>query len=392
MTVVGIIGAGHVGCALAFDLSIRGYDVVLRTMPGHPGAAPKIRENGNMVECSGALSGRVRVRVEENFGPASSLEETTVIVTVPSQGHDDVLQALSGRRRLGDCKFIFISGNGVTVLARRLLGAKTVLETSSSPFSSRVDAEGVVTIRGIKKRLLMGPAGTGEEDEEISRLFGLPIEWSASALDIFLSAVNGVVHVPTALLNLGWIETTNGDFYFYRQGMSKGVCSIIEAADRERLAVATAYRTAVEPALNVYNKNYGRQDKTMREFALNTDAHNRTKGAQKRFLSQDVPYWLVLCSDLGSRAGVATPVTDMLILLASTFTGSDLRAEGRTLRALGLGDASVDDVVRAFGASSGGVGGGGGGGDGGGEDGMGFALFKSRLLLLPGVVSWIYRG
>ncbi|RDA94655.1 hypothetical protein CP533_2418 [Ophiocordyceps camponoti-saundersi (nom. inval.)] len=378
MTVVGIIGAGHVGCALAFDLSIRGYDVVLRTMPGHPGAAPKIRENGNMVECSGALSGRVRVKIEDDFGPASTLEETTVIVTVPSQGHDGVLKALTGRRR--PSKLIFISGNGVTVQARRLLESKTVLETSSSPFSSRVDAQGVVTIRGIKKRLLMGP-GTGEDDEEISRLFGLPIEWSASALDIFLSAVNGVVHVPTALLNLGWIETTNGDFYFYRQGMSTGVCSIIDAADRERLAVAKAYRTAVEPALNVYNKNYGRQDKTMREFALNTDAHNRTKGAQKRFLSQDVPYWLVLCSDLGSRAGVATPVTDMLILLASTFSGTDLRAEGRTLRAMCLGDASVDDVVCAFGASSG----------RGGEDGAGRAVVKSRLLLLPGV-SWIYRG
>ncbi|RCI17318.1 hypothetical protein L249_3113 [Ophiocordyceps polyrhachis-furcata BCC 54312] len=386
MTVVGIIGAGHVGCALAFDLSIRGYAVILRTMPGHPGAAPKIREKGNMVECSGALSGRVRVRVEQDFGPASSLEETTVIVTVPSQGHDGVLKALAGR--VGDCSLIiFISGNGVSVQARRLLGAKTVLETSSSPFSSRVDcSQGVVTIRAVKKRLLIGP-GTGEEEEDevIGRLFGLPIEWSASALDIFLSAVNGVVHVPTALLNLGWIETTDGDFYFYRQGMSNGVCSIIEAADRERLAVATAYRTAVEPALDVYNNNYGRQDKTMRDFAVNTDAHNRTKGAQKRFLSQDVPYWLVLCSDLGSRAGVATPVTDMLILLASTFTGSDLRAEGRTLRALGLGDdASVDDVVRAFGTAS-------SGGDC--EHGVGGrALLKSRLLLLLPAVSWMYRS
>ncbi|PFH60758.1 hypothetical protein XA68_10372 [Ophiocordyceps unilateralis] len=373
MTVVGIIGAGHVGCALAFDLSIRGHKVILRTMPGHPGAVPKIKENGSTVECSGVLSGRVSVRVEEEFGPASSLEETMLIVTMPSQGHDGVLKALTGRD-LSSCRVVFISGNGVTVKARRLLGAKVALETSSSPYSSRVDSEGVVTIRGIKKRLLVGPEAG--EDDEVSRVFGLPIEWSASSLDIFLSAINGVVHVPTALLNLGWIETTNGDFYFYRQGMSSGVCSIIEAADRERLAVAAAYRSAVEPALDVFNKNYGRRDQTMREFALNTDAHNRTKGAQKRFLTQDVPYWLVLCSDLGIRAGVPTPVIDMLILLASTFSGSDLRAEGRTLEALGLGDASVDDVVRAFRAPR-------------GEDGAARKVAKSRLL--PGL-SWIYRG
>ncbi|OAA71502.1 hypothetical protein ISF_02053 [Cordyceps fumosorosea ARSEF 2679] len=40
-TTIGIIGAGHVGCALAFDLSARGNDVVLRTMAGHPGNTPK---------------------------------------------------------------------------------------------------------------------------------------------------------------------------------------------------------------------------------------------------------------------------------------------------------------------------------------------------------------
>lgn len=366
---VGIVGAGHVGCALAFDLSVRGHDVILRTMPGHPGAGPKIRIKGNWLECSGALSGRVPVRLEENFGPDSSLEETILIVTVPSQGHDGVLDALKNRD-LSSCRLVFISGNGVTVKARRLLGAKAVLETSSSPYSSRVDSEGAVTIRGIKKRLQIGPEA--ERDDEVGSIFGLPVEWSVSALDIFLSALNGVVHVPTALLNLGWIETTNGDFYFYRQGMSAGVCSIIEAADRERVAVAMAYRTVVEPVLDTLNRNYGRQEQTMRDFALNTDAHNRSKGAQKRFLSQDVPYWLVLCSDLGVRASVPTPVIDMLILLASTFSGVDLRAEGRTLEALGLGCASVDDVVRAF---------------RGPGDGDGVKATKSRLL--PGL-SWIY--
>ncbi|KAM4054629.1 NAD/NADP octopine/nopaline dehydrogenase, alpha-helical domain-containing protein [Hirsutella rhossiliensis] len=373
---VGIIGAGHVGCALAFDLSSRGYEVILRTMPGHPGITSKIRENGNVIECSGVLSGRVPVRIEEDVSVASNLE-TFLVVCVPSQGHDAVLEELA-QHDLSGCIVIFISGNAVSVKARRVLRARAVLESSSSPYSSRVNSEGTVAIRGIKSRLQLGPmaAADGDEDRnEVGNLFHLPIEWSQTGLDIFLSAVNGVVHVPTALLNLGWIETTNGDFYFYRQGMSAGVCSIIEAADRERLAVAAAYRCPVQSALDVYNKNYGRQDQTMREFALNTDAHNRTKGAQKRFLSQDVPYWLVLCADLGARAGVPTPVTDMLILLASIFSGTDLRATGRTLESLGLRDASMEDVVRAFRAPR-------------GEDGAARVTAKAQLLGF----SWIRRG
>ncbi|PHH74119.1 hypothetical protein CDD80_3299 [Ophiocordyceps camponoti-rufipedis] len=243
-------------------------------MPNHPGAAPKIRSKEKQLECSGALSGRVPVRTEEDFRPDSSLEETILIVTVPSQGHDGALNALKDWD-LNSCRLVFISGNGVTVKARRLLGAKAVLETSSSPHSSRVDSEGAVTMRGIKKRLQ-----EAERNDNVGAIFGLPVEWSVSALDIVLSALNGVV-------------------------MSRQRCSTWAGSRRP-----TATFTSTE--------------QTMRDFALNTDVHNRSKGAQKRFLSQDVPYWLVLCSDLGVRASVPTPVIDMLILLASTFSGVDL--------------------------------------------------------------------
>lgn len=155
--------------------------------------------------------------------------------------------------------------------------------------------------------------------------------------------------MPTALLNLGWIENTNGDFYFYRQGMSSGVCSIIEAADNERLAVAAAYRCQVKSALETYNSNYGAQETSLRQFAEKSGPHNKTKGVQNRFLRQDVPYWLVLCSELGARAGVQTTFIDVLILLASALAGTDYTMTGRTLESMGLARASTDVIIKAFG-------------------------------------------
>ncbi|KAG5954386.1 hypothetical protein E4U58_007650 [Claviceps cyperi] len=114
--------------------------------------------------------------------------------------------------------------------------------------------------------------------------------WSASTLDIFLMSVNGVMHVLTALMNLGWIETTNGDFLFYRHSMSQGVCRIMEALDQERLAVAATFDCCIDSALATMNAHYGTKEVTLRDFAAKSTPHNKTKGVQKRFLEQDVPY------------------------------------------------------------------------------------------------------
>ncbi len=55
MYTIGIIGAGHVGCALAFDLSERGNKVVLRTMLRHPGNTPNILANDGYLVATGCL-------------------------------------------------------------------------------------------------------------------------------------------------------------------------------------------------------------------------------------------------------------------------------------------------------------------------------------------------
>ncbi len=59
-----------------------------------------------------------------------------------------------------------------------------------------------------------------------------------------------------------------------------------------------------------------------------------------RWLTEDVPYGLVTWADLGRRVGVATPVLDAVVALASTVLGMDCRAQGRTAEDFGL--ASID--------------------------------------------------
>ena len=58
-----------------------------------------------------------------------------------------------------------------------------------------------------------------------------------SALEAGLSALNPVVHPPGVLMNAGRIERSRGEFWFYEEGVTPSVVNVIEAVDRERLAL-----------------------------------------------------------------------------------------------------------------------------------------------------------
>ncbi|KAM3505481.1 hypothetical protein MY10362_002930 [Beauveria mimosiformis] len=138
-----------------------------------------------------------------NPGNTSEILENDDFFNWHQAASTKVVRELAGHD-LSDKLLIFMTGNSSAFRAHLAINATAFIETATSPYSSRVSADGSVSFWGIKKRL----------------------------------ALNGIVHVPTAIMKMGWMETTDGDFYSYRQGMSLGVCSVIEALDKQMLAVA----------------------------------------------------------------------------------------------------------------------------------------------------------
>jgi opine dehydrogenase len=68
---------------------------------------------------------------------------------------------------------------------------------------------------------------------------------------------------------------------------------------------------------------------------------------EHRYITEDVPYSLVLASSIANEVAIETPVIDGLIALASTAAGRDFRREGRTLADWGLAGAGRDGLLSA---------------------------------------------
>lgn len=349
MTAVSIVGAGHCGCAFAADLMDRGVRVLLYAHPDHSGSLALIRKNGSLF-ASMMIEGHFRPITSTSLGDAVRFSRL-IVITVPAYGHDDVIAELS-RFNLEHHTIICIAGNFFSLAARRLLNAAAIIETSSSPYASRFK-DAMVTITGIKA--MMPIASLTHIDEvavqsDISSLFSMPVEWRNNVLEIGFSCISGVLHPTPALMNAGWIESMQGHFYFYRQGMTNSVAKVMERIDQERLLVAEQYGLSLLPTVEVMNRYYLTNFTSLADFACRSEQHNRLKmtpeNLDHRFLTQDIPHVLVPWYELGLKAGIECQAIRSIIHLGSLVHDVNYLEAGRTLRKLGLHNLSKEAILK----------------------------------------------
>jgi opine dehydrogenase len=142
-----------------------------------------------------------------------------------------------------------------------------------------------------------------------------------------------------ALLNMGRIEYSGGEFYMYKEGLTPSVKKVIHAMDAERSALfaALGYRpyTYDQVFADCFNM-------TVEEFAVTS-----SKGPfsmQDRYVTEDIPMGATLTVSLARKAGVPTPTYDSMIHLASVVNDADYYGAGRSLENLGLAHLTLDQL------------------------------------------------
>jgi opine dehydrogenase len=149
---------------------------------------------------------------------------------------------------------------------------------------------------------------------------------------------------------VGLIERTGGDFYFYEDGVTPAVGRLVEAVDKERLAIAKRLGVNVlpDPELGMLQgyqteNNYD----TSYQKAPGYKGIKAQSSLDYRYFNEDVGYGLVFMSRLGAQIGVPTPHMDSIITLVSTIMQHDYRGEQRrTMDTLGLGGKSAEELKK----------------------------------------------
>jgi len=159
---------------------------------------------------------------------------------------------------------------------------------------------------------------------------------------------NAITHPAGSLLNVGQIEFAKGDFYLYPQGISPGVARVIEAVDRERLDICRALGVSEVPNIErLVRYGLSKSASCLYEEYHNSEIFPVAKGPvdiYDRYITEDIPYGLVLWSSIARQLGIPTPLMNGFIDIGSALCERDFRKEGLTAEKLGLGSLNASQL------------------------------------------------
>ena len=354
---VAVLGAGNGGVASAFDFAQHGHEVSLYASPEFGANVVAVAKAGG-ITALGDLEGFAPIRYA-GHDAAEAMAGAELVVLVGPAYSTEPLAAVAGAHLTDGMAVLICPGSCAGAIAfKRAAGLELddqryiVGETSTLPYAVRVTEPGVVNVflkltTGVYLAAL--PRAATERLYELVREVWPAVEMAEGVFQTTLQNGNPVIHPAVTLLNAGLLERTGGDFLFYEEGVTESVGRLIEAVDQERLAIAAALSVTIlsEPALGV-RQGYMREENYSTGYSTAPGFLGIAAQSQldHRYLTEDVGYSLVFLTDLAARLGVATPVMDAVITIASVVLARDFRGEGkRTVSTLGLDGMSGEELA-----------------------------------------------
>jgi opine dehydrogenase len=343
-TRVTVLGAGDAGRALA-GLAVRGGAEVTLWNRGAQRLAALRSGELTLVDPAGHAD-VVRLRVEAELASACADAELVLLAVSSAEQADLVVRAWPHVQHARAVVLVPGHTGGVPV-ARHALGgaAGPVLAEMPLPFVCRGTGPAQVQVRQHKADVPVAVLAAADV-EALAALYP-GVRAASSHWETGLGNVTAVSQPVLALTNLARIDRAE-PFAIYTDGVSPAVGRLIEALDRERLALAAALGVRVPDVLGWFRQVYGTTADTVAECFGTAPGYAgiaAPTSVRHRFLAEHVRTGAVPMAALAEVAGTPHAVLDGLIELAGAVTGQDLRGTGRTLAAMGFAaDATIADL------------------------------------------------
>jgi opine dehydrogenase len=357
---VAVLGSGGGALAVAADLARFERDPVLADLPAFASKLEPVRESGGVRVVAGLYGTRIEpVRVAQSVAEAV-LDAELSIVVVPCFGHEPFADALASLLSEDQSLLFFGEGSGALVAWRALSAAGKrgvrVGETNTLPYLARPAGPGGVTVdRKTGGVMLSGLPSTRTEEllDQVKDVWPY-ISPAESVWETVLANYNAIDHVATLVCNASTLETRSGGMLLYGEGATPSVVRVIEAVDGELFRIRQVlglsdgrrYRDFLIAQGFAPDAGPALYDVLRSSKLVTWTAPTGPDALQTRYLTEDVPFALVLASSIGDDVGVDTTVIDGLIAITSAMLGRDFRAEGRTLGRLGLGGGGAAGLRR----------------------------------------------
>lgn len=395
MSIIAIIGAGNGAHALAADCKLGGAEVRMFEFSRYNNKVKgilnsrRIRFEGiemnvaNFKRNGTAVIDMVTYDMKEAVHGADH-----ILVSVQAQGFEEVFEELAPLLEDGQTVSIFPDNFGSLILRRIMrekgIDTKVIIAGYSSlvygarltEYNNMETETDVVNITYRENDIRVDTLPSSDYEaykkivKEIPALDATELIHGDTVLDIGLSSLNPLLHVPAVLMNAGTIENWgiipnvgNPDVYYdiYAYGASPAVGRVQYAYYEDMAAVAKAYGvgiTYINPDVLLRSRMgligtmfYGEDFRLPFTEALDQTTWLPTPKGQRftlnsRYITEDVPVGCCATISFAKVLGVKTPVLTAMANIANIVMQTDYFESGYNLKTFGLEGMAVEDMLR----------------------------------------------
>jgi len=356
---IAVLGGGNGGHAIAANLSLAGFKVNFFELPQFADSFEKVLRTKEIQIQGISIDGVAKLNLATTDIQQAIKDAGVIFVITPAFGHKAMAEVCAPFVQDGQI-IVLMPGSGGSLEFINIFKQKkvkrevTFAESCTLPYGARLKSPGHVSVLINAMILPTGVFPSKKTEEVIPKLkqFYSMIIPAKDVLEAAINNPNPIVHPVATLLSATRIEHSKGEFYLYTEGMTPAVARAYESLNQERLSICKAlgYKLHHWDNLEFKNYNLGETEEECRYRILNTSmdaafgkdgiyAGIKMKGPEHlkdRFVTEDVPYGMVLLSTLGDLLGVPTPTHDAVIQLASVINRTDYWKTGRGMKQLGL--------------------------------------------------------
>jgi len=346
---VAVCGCGSAGTAIAADISLMGCKVNLFELPEFEKNIAPIREPKGIKLTGTTSSGKTgfaklnRITTDAQ----EALEDVELImVTVPAPAHGVFFEALSPYFMKGQT-ILVNTGYWASLRVKDLLKRKGVLEKVTlaeehiMPYLSRTVGPAHAHIYNFKRDLKVSawPATKNDAVYKLVKKVYPQFSLSKNVIENNFYAGNPSVHAQITIPKAAFFFEQSREFRFYGE-VSLCASKLTDAFDKERIKVARALGCNVPHAFDWFRKSYKYKGDNLYEmFGKVTNEHAQRWGTDtgnRRVLQEDLCYFFVPMEQFAKALGIGVPVTQAIIEILQIFTDFNYRANGVTLKDLGM--------------------------------------------------------
>jgi len=356
---VAVLGGGNGGHAVAANLSLAGFKVNFFELPQFAESFERVLRTKEIRIEGVSIDGVAKLNSATTDIQQAIKDAEVIFVITPAFGHKTMAEICAPFVQDGQV-IVLMPGSGGSLEFAKIFKEKkvkqeiTFAESCTLPYGARLKGAGHVSVFINALILPTGVFPSKRTGEVISRLkqFYPTMLPAKDVLEAAINNPNPVAHPVATLLNAARIEHSRGEFYLYAEGMTPSVARTYESLNEERLSICKGmeYKLYHWNDLDFKDYNLGETEEECRYRILNTSmdaafgkdgiyAGIKMKGPEHlkdRYMTEDVPYGMVLLSTLGDILKIPTPTHDAVIQLASVINRTNYWKTGRGVNQLGL--------------------------------------------------------